>query len=259
MPLSRRCHCAGRRIIAARVERMTSREATERQPAAPDDSMVGHRRARIFGTARLEAAGSGQKRSQDQLVAPHDATGDSRSQCHAPAPRVAAACACAISARSSSSGASRAQARATKTASTPRSCAGPSPRYAARSLRRARLRLIAPRICRLTANPARAGPRRGTHKRTKARRSSRRPCWKTVWISVGCLRRASRGSPSGPTARLTTASLDRETLASLRASALEDLPTTWCLHSLPEAVCLLPAASVGLVRPLHGGTPSVGR
>ncbi len=259
MPLSRSCHCAGRRIIAARVEGVASRETPQRQPAAPDDSMVGHRRAGIFGTARLEATGGGQERAQQQLVATHDTAGDSRSQSHAPALRLAAACACAISVRSSSSGASRARARATKTASTPRSCAGPSPPYAARSLRRARFRRTAPRICLLTANPARAGPGCGTHKSTNARRSSRRPCWKTAWISVGCLRRASRGSPSGPTARLTTASLDGETLASLRAPALEDFPTTWCLHSLPEAVCLLPAAPVRLERPLHGGTPSVDR
>ncbi len=259
MPLSRACHCAGGRIIAARVEGMASPEAPQRQPATPNNPMVGYRCSRIFGTARLETAGGGQERAQQQLVAPHDTAGDSRPQAHAPALRLAAACACAISVRSASIGASRAQARATKTASTPRSRAGASPRYAARSLRRARLRRTAPRICRLTANPARAGPRRGTHRSTNARRSSRRPCWKTAWISVGCLRRASRGSPSGPTARLTTASLDGETLASLRAAALEDLPTAWRLHSLPEAVCLLPAAPVWLVRPLHGGTPSVSR
>jgi hypothetical protein len=236
---------------------MASREASQRQPPAPDDSVAPKRFACVLGAARLKTAGGGQERPQQQLVAPHDTAGNLRSQAHAPA--LAAGWACAISARNSLIDASRAHARATKTASRPRICGNPSPRYASRILRRARLRRTAPRICRLTAKPTRAGPPRGTHRSTNARRSSRRPCWKTAWISLACLKRASRGSPSAPTARLTTAPLDGETLASLGASPLENFPSTGSLHPLTEAMCLLPAASVRLVRPLHGGTPSVGR
>src|SRR3989442_15317353 len=98
MPLSRSCHCARRGIIAARVKGMASPEAPERQPPAPDDSMVGNGRARIFGTARLEAAGGGQERAQQELVAPYNTASNSRSFAHAPSPPAAAACACAISA-----------------------------------------------------------------------------------------------------------------------------------------------------------------
>ena len=166
--------------MPARVEGVAASEASQRQPTTPDDTMLGQRRARIFGTTRVEAAGRGQERAQQQLIGSHHAAGDPRSQCHAPALRLAVACALAISALNSASGASSAQARATNTTSTPRRVADPSPRYAARSLRRARFRRTAPRICRLTANPARAGPGRGTHKSTNARRSSRRPCWKTA-------------------------------------------------------------------------------
>src|SRR5258707_12375959 len=127
MPLSRACHCAGWRIIDARVEGMASPEAPQRQPAAPNNAMVGYRRSRIFGTARLETAGGGQERAQQQLVAPHDTAGDSRPQAHAPALRLAAACACAISVRSPSIDASGAPARAPKAATTPPPLPGGGP------------------------------------------------------------------------------------------------------------------------------------
>lgn len=164
-----------------------------------------------------------------------------------------------MSTRSSASGASSAHARATNMTSAPRARAAPSVRYASRSRRFARFRSTEPRICRLTAKPARPGPREGTQRSTKARRSSRRPVWNTAWISLACLRRAGRGSPNGRTARLTAPRLDGEPLASLRAPPLEHLSSAWRTHALAEAVRLLPAPRVRLVRPLHGGTPSVDR
>jgi len=114
--------------MPARVEGMAASEASQRQPTTPFHSMLGQRRARIFGTARVEAARRGQERAQHQLIASHHAAGDPRSQRHAPALRQAAACALAISALSSASGASSAQARATNTTSTPRRVDDPSPR-----------------------------------------------------------------------------------------------------------------------------------
>jgi hypothetical protein len=107
---------------------MAASEASKRQPTTPYDSMLGQGRARIFGTARVEAAGRGQERAQHQLITSHHAAGDPRSQRHAPALRLAAACALAISALNSASGASSAQARATNTTSTPRRVEHLSPR-----------------------------------------------------------------------------------------------------------------------------------
>jgi hypothetical protein len=164
-----------------------------------------------------------------------------------------------MSARNSSSGAFRAHARATNIACTPRARATPSARYASRIRRLARFRRTEPRICLLTAKPARPGPREGTQRSTKARRSSRRPAWNTAWISLACLRRAVRGSPNGLTARLTAPPLDGEPLASLRAPPLQHLSSAWRTHALPESMRLLPPARVRLIRPLHGGTPSVDR
>ncbi len=77
--------------MPARVEGVAASEASQRQPTTPDDTMLGQRRARIFGTTRVEAAGRGQERAQQQLIASHHAAGDPRSQCHAPALRLAAA------------------------------------------------------------------------------------------------------------------------------------------------------------------------
>lgn len=121
----------------------------------------------------------------------------------------------------------------------------------------ARLRLTAPRIWRLAAKAARVAAGRGRQSRTKARRSSRRPCWKTAWISLGCRRRASRESRCAPTAAFTPARLDAEPLASFRAPPLEDLAPALGLHAGTEAVCFLPPPLVRLKCPLHGETPSL--
>ena len=221
--------------------------------------MLSERLACILGTARLEAARWRQERPHEQLIAPYQTAGDRRSCAHTPALRLASASTRDMSLRSSARGASRAHARATKTAFMPGACACPRPRYASRRRLLARLRRVAPRICLLTAKPTRPGPGHGTQRSTKARRSSLRPVWNTAWISLACLRRAVRGSPNFPTARLTAPSLDGEPLASLGAPPLEDLPSTRRLHALPEPVRLRPSARVWLKRPLHGGTPSVDR
>jgi hypothetical protein len=221
--------------------------------------MLAEHLACIRGAARLEAAGCRQERPKEQLIAPDQTAGDPRSYVHAPALLLAAASAHDISLRNSARGASRAHARATKTTFMPGARACPRPRYASRNRLLARFRRAAPRICLLTAKPTRPGPRHGTQRSTKARRSSLRPVWNTAWISLACLRRAVRGRPNFPTARLTAPSLDGEPLASLGAPPLEDLPSTWRTHPLPEAVRLLPSARVWLIRPLHRGTPSVDR
>src|SRR3990172_8310983 len=91
MPLSRACQRTGRRIITTRMEGMTSREPSQRQPASPDDSTAGPRLTPVLGAARLKPAGGGQERPQQQLVAPHNPAGDARSAAHAPALRLAVA------------------------------------------------------------------------------------------------------------------------------------------------------------------------
>jgi len=238
---------------------MTSPESAHREPAPADESVPADRFSRILRAARLEATGGRQKWSQEQLIATYQPRGDLRPQTHLVALPVASPSARDISARNSSRGALRAHARATNIASTPRSRAAPSARYASRMRRLARFRRTEPRICLLTAKPARPGPREGTQRSTKARRSSRRPAWNTAWMSLACLRRAVRGSPNGLTARLTAPRLDGEPLASLRPPPLQHLSSAWRTHALPKAMRLLPAARVRLIRPLHGGTPSVDR
>ena len=215
--------------------------------------------ARVLRAARREAAGGRQKRPQEQLIPTYQTRSDLRSYAHVAALPPVTARALAMSARSSSSGAFRAHARAMNMASTLRARDDPSVRYASRRRRLARFRRTEPRICLLTAKPARPGPRVGTQRSTKARRSSRRPAWNTDWISLACLRRAVRGSPNGLTARLTAPPLDGEPLASLRAPPLQHFSSTRRAHALPEAMRLLPSARIRLIRPLHGETPSVDR
>jgi hypothetical protein len=241
------------------VERVAAPEPLHGQPATVDKPMPAERLARVFRAARLEATGGRQKRPQEQLISAYQPRGDLCPYAHVAALPPVTARARAMSARSSSSGAFKAHARAMNIASTLRARPDPRARYASRSRRLARFRLTEPRICLLTAKPARPGPRVGTQRSTKARRSSRRPAWNTDWISLACLRRAVRGSPNGLTARLTAPPLDGEPLASLRAPPLQYLSSTWRTHALPETVRLRPAARVRLVRPLHGGTPSVDR
>jgi hypothetical protein len=238
---------------------MAASQPPQCQPAPLQEAVSAKRFLRILRAAWLKSAGCRQQRSQEQLVGADQTAGHLRSQAHALALPLAASSAREISARNSARGASRAQARATITASTPSAVWGPSDRYASRNRLLARLRRTEPRICLLTAKPARPCPWRGTQRSTKPRRSSLRPAWNTAWISLACLRRALRGSPSLPTARLTAPSLDGEPLASLRAPPLEDLSTTLSFHTLPETMRLLPAARVWLIRSLHGGTPSVDR
>jgi hypothetical protein len=213
----------------------------------------------VLGAARLEAAGWRQERPKEQLIAPYQPAGDRCSYTHVLALPLASASAPTMSFRKSANGASRAQPRATKTRFIPGVRARSRTRYASRNRLLARFRRAAPRICLLTAKPARPGPWHGAQRSTKARRSFLLPAWNTAWISLACLRRAVRGSPNFPTARLTAPSLDGEPLASLGAAPLENLPSTLRLHALAEPVCLRPSARVWLIRPLHGGTPSVER
>ena len=258
-PLSWAWEETGRRIIPAGMERLAPPEPAHGQPAAADQAMPAERLACVLRAARLKATGGRQKGPQEQLIPAYQPRCYLRSYAHVAGLPPVTASARAMSARSSPSGAWRAHARAMNMASTLRARATPSVRYASRSRRLARFRRTEPRICLLTAKPARPGPRVGTQRSTKARRSSRRPVWNTDWISLACLRRAVRGSPNGLTARLTAPPLDGEPLASLRAPPLQYLSSTWRTHALPEAMRLLPAARVRLVRPLHGGTPSVDR
>ena len=238
---------------------MTTSQPAHREPAAPQESVPAERFARVLRAARLEATGGREQRLQKHLISPYQPGGDLRSYAHVAALPLVAPSARDMSARSSANGAFRAHARATNMASTPGARAAPSARYASRRRRLARFRFTEPLTCLLTAKPARPGPREGTQRSTKARLSSRRPAWKTAWISLACLRRAVRGSPNGLTARLTVPPLDGEPLTSLRAPPLQHLSSTWRTHALPEAMRLLPSARVRLERPLHGGTPSVGR
>ena len=238
---------------------MTAAEPAHHKPAALKQPMPAERFASVLRTARLEATGGRQQRPQEQLIAPYQPGGDLRSYAHLGTLPLVAPSARDISARNSGKGAFKAHARATNMASTPRARDAPSARYASRNRRLARFRFTEPRICLLTAKPARPGPREGTQRSTKARRSSLRPAWNTAWISLACLRRAVRGSPNSPTARLTVPPLDGEPLASLRSPPLEHFSATWRTHPLPKAMRLLPSARVRLVRPLHRGTPSVDR
>src|SRR5207245_10087267 len=120
-------------------------------------------------------------------------------------------------------------------------------------------RCSAPQSWRLASKATRVAPGRGHQSKTNARRSSRRPCWKTAWISLECRRRASRESRCAPTAAFTPARLDAEPLASFRAPSLADLAPTLGLHAGTEAVCLLPPPLVWLKRTLHAETHSLAR
>ncbi len=230
------------------MEGVAAGEPAQSKPAAANETVTNECLPGVLGAARFESTRRWEHRSEYELIPTHERRREPRPPAHR-RPAVAAS-ARATSRSSSAASAASTAARATKTRSSPPGRAT-SRRYASRSRRLARLRLTAPRIWRLAAKPARAAPARGRHRSTKARRSSRRPCWKTVWISLGFVRRASRGRLYAPTAAFTPARLDAKPLAPFRAPPLENFPTTLGLHSSPEPVRLLPAPRVRLKRPLH--------
>ena len=240
---------------------MAAREPARGQRRSAHEPVLVEDLTRVFGTAGLETTRARQQRPDHELVAAHHQGGDA-ARTHARPPGCASAAARRrISSISSGKGRVAALGRATTTISTSGAICARTCRYASRIRRRARLRVAAPRSCRLTANPTRR-PSARRQRTTKLDRSCRLPPWKTVWKSAARRRRSPLGSAAA-CAFATVGALDGEALASLCAPPLQDLSPALCLHSRAKSVRLLAPAHIGLERPLHrkgsplGGTAHV--
>jgi hypothetical protein len=152
----------------------------------------------ILRTARHEPAGRRKQRPEHQLIASNGlrrqpARAHAWASAAARDARASDSASRRMSSTSSGNGRRAALGRATTTSWTSATINVRTWRYASRSRRRARFRFAAPRICRLTAKPARRVSAR-RQSAMKLGRSSRLPCWKTAWNSADRRRRSPRGS-----------------------------------------------------------------
>jgi hypothetical protein len=147
--------------------------------------------------------------------------------------------------------------RATNTRSSPSPSRRGSCRNPSRRQRRIRFRTTADPSFRLTARPRRsASPPLGSAITRKNRPPTRVPRRKTRSKSERTRKRRSRPkpdsmTPSGP------ARSDGQPLPALLPPPLQDHPATLRPHPDQKAVGSLSLPIVGLIRPLHGGFPSL--
>ncbi len=173
------CPDAGGRVISSRMKWMASQEPAEREPPAARQPVVDQRQSRVFRTARRKAAVPPEERRQQHLVPRNEGHGGPNSPAHT-ARRGTATRASFNSATSAANGRSSTTRLAMTMSATPAGAALRVTRKASRSRRRARFRETAPRICRVTANPARLGPSASRHSTTNDGRSTRLPCRKSA-------------------------------------------------------------------------------
>jgi hypothetical protein len=170
---------------------MTASEPAGGQPQPPHGAVSEQRDPRVLRAARREPAGAGEEWRDEPLVSDDEANGGPGQGRHArPFGMVARA------PRSSPTSASKrpesALGRAITMTAARGGAASRAARYASRSLRRARLRSTAPRIWRLTANPARRASA-SPHRTTREGRSILLPCLKSAWNSALLVNRSRRG------------------------------------------------------------------
>ena len=149
----------------------------------------------VFRTGRGEPAAAGQERGHALSIEPQDADRD-RTRAHRDAVRrgIASRASRRSPTRVGKGTVSR-EGRAITISAAVAGAASRVARYASRILRRARFRATAPRICRLTANPARLGSFPSRHSTISERRSIRLPRWKSAWNSAPVVSRSRRGKP----------------------------------------------------------------
>jgi len=164
-----------RGIVSSRMKRMASQEPANGEPSAAPDAVLNERQPRVLRAGRRKAAVAPQRRGQQHLIAGDQRHNGSSRPAHT-ALRGNATRASFNSAISVANGRSSTARFAITISATPVGAALRVTRKASRRRRRARLRGTAPRICRVTANPARRGPSVSRHSTTNDGRSTRLPC-----------------------------------------------------------------------------------
>ena len=211
------------------MKRVAAEEPLHREPKTACRPVLDHGLLRVFRARRREPACRWQDRRDQQTVTADEAGGGAGERAHDRGFEMAAN-AVRKSPTSVKKGPVRAPGRAITITSTRSGAASRAARYASRSRRRARLRLTAPLIWRLTAKPARR-VRPIPHSTMRDGRSIRLPCLKSAWNSALLVNRSWRGN--------RPAAIPSAVSAPSRAGSLGPYarPSWTCVHESHGSSC----------------------